>query len=524
MGASLVSIVYTLAASLAGYFVAPKDDEYGLIRIVAMWIVSAAIAFMIDNNLAILFLVGIVGAFLAGRSPVLRVCFYLGVFAALPKGVKELIPFPGINYLIEIDYGKILTIFVLGPVFFKFASKPGPRHLRIVDQFLLVFAVLSGVMSIRDLPITSVMRSTVDQIFLVYIPYIAITRALVTQEDVDKALKALAVCCVILMGVGLISILVHWNYYANLFDKMNSKVYSDTRNGFLRIYGPLVPTLLGLFMGMGFVGAMWLWMRKRLPMLFMLGLAGAYGLVCFATGSRGGMMCAMLAVASMLVFVMFGQGVRRLYLIAMAAGVVSVFALVGQGSSLLDDEYGTLNYRAELIRTSIPQIASRPLFGASDFLEKPQFEELRQGEGIIDLVNTYLQLALFYGLVGLGLYLGAHFAAMSSALKQLSRLPQRAPPDTMEGQQRRTVACLIAMHVAYLAMLATVSAVSYGWHIGYALLALVVAQSRVLALPRVAPAEAPPAILEEDGEAGDAAQAPSKPLPYGARFVRRIQS
>ncbi|MBK7764889.1 MAG: hypothetical protein IPI44_01580 [Sulfuritalea sp.] len=51
---------------------------------------------------------------------------------------------------------------------------------------------------------------------------------------------------------------------------------------------------------------------------------------------------------------------------------------------------------------SVAIITDNPLFGSYDFLL--YLEELRQGQGIIDLVNSYLSIALSSGLVGLSLF------------------------------------------------------------------------------------------------------------------------
>ena len=64
----------------------------------------------------------------------------------------------------------------------------------------------------------------------------------------------------------------------------------------------------------------------------------------------------------------------------------------------------TVSYREHLFRVSLDVIQLNPIFGSPNFLM--QMEELRTGEGIIDLVNAYLAFALAYGLVGLGLFVG----------------------------------------------------------------------------------------------------------------------
>ena len=48
-------------------------------------------------------------------------------------------------------------------------------------------------------------------------------------------------------------------------------------------------------------------------------------------------------------------------------------------------------------------ITANPFFG-NPFAAN-QMESLRQGQGIIDLVNGYLQVAVFHGVIALGLFL-----------------------------------------------------------------------------------------------------------------------
>ncbi len=65
---------------------------------------------------------------------------------------------------------------------------------------------------------------------------------------------------------------------------------------------------------------------------------------------------------------------------------------------------GNVEYRQRLFDRSMELIWENPWFG--DPFVLLQMESLRQGQGIIDLVNGYLVIALFHGLVGLGLFVG----------------------------------------------------------------------------------------------------------------------
>jgi O-antigen ligase len=71
-----------------------------------------------------------------------------------------------------------------------------------------------------------------------------------------------------------------------------------------------------------------------------------------------------------------------------------------------------VEYRQRLFETSIVLIKQNPFFGNPRVLDSMQ--SLKQGQGIIDLVNGYLQIALFYGLVGVVLFV----ALLSLAVKK----------------------------------------------------------------------------------------------------------
>ena len=71
---------------------------------------------------------------------------------------------------------------------------------------------------------------------------------------------------------------------------------------------------------------------------------------------------------------------------------------------------GTVTYRERLFDISIEVIKQNPVLGAADVMQLPVMQQLRQGAGIIDIVNTYLLVALVTGLVGLSLFAGFFIA------------------------------------------------------------------------------------------------------------------
>jgi len=72
-------------------------------------------------------------------------------------------------------------------------------------------------------------------------------------------------------------------------------------------------------------------------------------------------------------------------------------------------------YRQRLLDRSLELIWAHPLFG--DQLAIQEMEDLRQGQGIIDIVNTYIGVLLFHGWVGLALFLGFVLSALTGVFR-----------------------------------------------------------------------------------------------------------
>jgi O-antigen ligase len=82
----------------------------------------------------------------------------------------------------------------------------------------------------------------------------------------------------------------------------------------------------------------------------------------------------------------------------------------------------TLLYRERLAERSWELIQQHPLLG--DQLAFTKMEDLRQGQGIIDFVNTYAEVALSYGIIGLSLLIGFILVALIKSQLQAKRAAQ----------------------------------------------------------------------------------------------------
>jgi len=144
---------------------------------------------------------------------------------------------------------------------------------------------------------------------------------------------------------------------------------------------------------------------KMTPRLvFLLGVFLCAGVLSF---SRGPWLA--FAVTSFIFFFAIGKSTKffsygivlfiLLLISPLSETIISMLPFIGE------TETGTVDYRVDLFHSSIPVIMQNPLFGDKHFLSNPGLQHLIQGEGIIDVVNTYLQIGLEYGLIATGLFI-----------------------------------------------------------------------------------------------------------------------
>jgi O-antigen ligase len=149
-----------------------------------------------------------------------------------------------------------------------------------------------------------------------------------------------------------------------------------------------------------------------------------------------------------------------------------------------------VTYRQRLLEISMSLIAQSPWLGVPGYMN--YMEELRQGQGIIDIVNSYVGIALNTGVIGLGLFCGV-FVTM---LWPLWRLRRRAE-ETPEGA--RIAVTLMATTLALLFVIVTTSSIVVIPHLLHMLAGLGVTCAR---LYTARPSPAAPAAWRPGGDNG----------------------
>jgi O-antigen ligase len=226
--------------------------------------------------------------------------------------------------------------------------------------------------------------------------------------------------------------------------------------------------------------AFWLYFRKSVPnrTVWSLGLAllGA-GLV--APLSRG----PWVGAAAMLVFLILtgpapGKNFAKLTLFGAVAVGLALASPISEKIIELVPFVGSadanVTYRQQLLAVSLDLIWDNPFFGSFDYINTPEMEAMRQGQGIIDIVNTYVAVGLGSGLVGLSLFAGFFLAVIGRLFRTIRNL---CNPDD-EAYQLGQV--LLAVLLGIIVMIGTVSSISFIPVVYWTLAGVGVAYSRMV--------------------------------------------
>ena len=456
---ALSSMVFALARGPACALAMASQD---FVRRRNLWLGITLIAFLSHNFWIYMALTGGLLLWAAPRETN-KVALLFFLFFALPRISAEIPGFGGIRYFFTIDYFRLFSLAVLLPAAASLrrqAVADGSRATA-ADKILAAYIILNTVLQFEYVPFTGTLRGLVITMTDVVLPYYVVSRSLRDMQGFRDAIMSLAVGAMILAAISIFEMARHWLLYSKLDTAMGlTWEYGDylDRDESLRASATSgQPIVLGYLMtvAFGFV----LYLRRTIPStaLWLTGLVliiggeiapisrgpwigfGVVILAYFALGDKAARRLGFLALVGLL-------SLPLLFTTAVGAKVIDLLPFIGT------IEAGNVGYRERLLELSLQIIGYSPLFGEPNFLI--YLEELRQGQGIIDMVNSYLIIALNSGLVGLSLFLGFFGAIMRGIYRRM-----RAMDKTDE--QHELGQALIATLLGILAMIATVSPISY---------------------------------------------------------------
>ncbi len=457
----LMGVAYLISRRLFAQAVEPKFVE----RLFGIGYACTAIMFWAHN--VWLFLGGLA---LVSAVAVRRFTYPLALFVfllLLMPGYSVRVPgFGVINYLIDLNPWRVLSTTVLLPAAVQLAAKrelPRPGRLwsdKIVISYALYTATLSY---LHYETFTGGMRHLALVLLDMVLVYFVASRSLINKGAVRHVMVSLVAAAVFLALVGAVEFAKHWILYSRVQDVLgvNTGLFGYLARGEkLRAVATTgQPIVLGFVMMVTLV--LNYYVQHFVPrgtMRIILWALTGMGLV--AAMSRGPWVGA--AVGLFVIALTSSDPLTNVFKLLLASFVAASMLLILPGGEKILDylpwvgtiDAGGIDFREILWQQSILVISKSPWIGSIDFTEMREFDSIRISSGFVDIVNSYLGIALQYGLIGLALFALLLLASIVSVLRALFGHGERNAEMSIYG------ASLLALGVTEILVISMVSSIS----------------------------------------------------------------
>ena len=438
-----------------------------------------------------------------------KTVLYLLAFCMAPVVVITMPGFGGLNNLVAFTFQDFLALLLLVPALLSTSGTKSRFGNAARSHAFCLFCPcfhshLSGNNSYQHF--AHVLRLGLSML----VPFLAFSTLVNTEGKMRGAIHAMIFAAVSLALVGVFEFVKHWHVYDPAFASWANASYL-LRGGQLRAFGPMLdPITFGTVFMVG------------------IGLCLAIPKKLLSTGQRAILVALLVGglispfsrgpwlgtVVILVVFLLTGPNPVGSLLKFTTMGAAAIFLLIMTpiGDRIInllpyvgsEENTVTAEYRTKLLENAWIVIQRNPVFGSVDYLQTPEMQEMIQGQGIIDIVNTYLQVALNAGFVGLGLFV-LFFAAVLAGLARAFM--------ALAGIRFRLKLMARALFATLCGLLVTIFTVSSVGHIPYfywILAGLCVAQTRIIRAHIAA------ARLEASATAPPESPFPAQPDPVGA--------
>ncbi|MEJ5990294.1 O-antigen ligase family protein [Ramlibacter sp. PS3R-8] len=388
---------------------------------------------------------------------------FLALLFVVPPSRLDIPGFGLINFFFSLSFPRLLSLVLLLPLFLRLVRQqraPQRGLPRLADLLFMGYLAVELVLLAREDSVTSAARGAFYVFIDLFLPYYVFSRAFDNLAKIRDAMASLVIAGVVLSLVGLFEAARYWLLYASLVQSWGSPeqlLYLD-RSGLLRGMGST-----GHAIALGYLLAVCLllylplrermrpgWQANALLLLLCGGL--------FSALSRGPWVATAIGL---LFYVALGpRPVRNVSLFAGGGAAAAVVASLLPGGGFIINllpfvgtvETSNIDYRQKLVENSWKLIWENPVFGSTDYIERLAAMGMVQGQGIVDIVNTYLQIALQSGFVGLTFFAGVLLAALLSALA--------ARKQAVRAKQEDAVALGRSLAAAQVTVMITIFSVS----------------------------------------------------------------
>ena len=454
-----------------GYFYAARGvlsqlvPEATLKRWRNLWVLSTVVLFLSHSILLYFLMLGAILLAYRRREAHVMGLYFVLLFVSPPAPAE--IPGLGIvDHLWVLNHYRLLGVVLLLPAALSLLQRTTSARLGSspVDWMVLGYLFLMSLLAFREGNVTSGLRSVLSLWVDIFLPYYVASRSIRSEDGFKQAMTGYLIAAMILSIVAIFEVLRTWKIYSAVLGALG--VHQGMFGGYLMRSGLLRPNasvgnsiVLGyvLVVALGFFFYLKEFVSKPLHRFLGGALLTAGILACLSRVPWVG--SAFLVV----VLILIGpKSVKRLA--GLGLGAVTFFwvlSLLPSGQLLIDmlpvvgtTEQGNVEYRANLLTSALPVIARNLLFGSYDYLDAPELQVMIQGEGIIDVVNTYVSVALYSGLLGLALFVGAFLCALQQLRKGMRISRRYDPRSTLLGR------ALFATVSAIMLIIYTVSSIS----------------------------------------------------------------
>ncbi len=390
--------------------------------------------------------------------------YFVLLFASPPAPAK--IPGLGIiDHLWVLDHYRLLGVILLLPAALSLFQRATTPRLGSspVDWMVLGYLCLLSALSFREGNVTSALRTVLSLWVDIFLPYYVASRSIRNEEGLKNALSGFVIAAMVLSLVAAFEVFRSWKLYSAVLGALgvNDRMFGGylMRSGLLRpnasvgnsiVLGYVLVVALGFF----------LYVREYLSTRRHRLLGGAVlGVGIVASLSRGPWVGAIFLFA---IYLLTGpKPFKRLGSLVLSAGGFFLALNILPGGQVLIDmlplvgnvEQGNVEYRADLLTSALPVIERNILFGSYNFLDAPELQVMIQGEGIIDVVNSYIGVALYSGLMGLVFFVGAFLFALRELWRGVRIARQYSPRLVLLGR------ALLATVAAIMLIIYTVSSI-----------------------------------------------------------------
>lgn len=456
-----ISIIATVIFSYFGKALKNDFDMQQFKRWRKIWFIVLAIIFLAHNYWLYIIVCGAYVYKISKAEQNKTALYILLMFIVPPMGGT--IPGLGImNQLFEMTHPRLITLAIVLPFYLSTRSSTssalaGKNH---ADKFLIAFIFIVTILLVRGTTFTDALRYSFTEYFLdMFLPYYVASRGLKTIADIKTAFTALAIVSCIAATISVFEWAKSWMLFDALPQVLGSHGAGSYmwRAGSIRARSSLGhPIVLGLVITASLGAFLFISHALKNKTFHKFGLFTLLAGL-FASGSRGPWVGGLFFGA---IFAISADkpAKRVVYLATAVLLVLAMLTVIPGGEKYYNmlpfigkSETENVEYRQKLFTNSMIVISHNPLFGSVNYQETPEMQELIQGEGIIDLVNSYIWLALSYGYVGVGLFSLTFLSILYSVYSNMKRLSDKKGEAYLAGQ------CILASLASILFTITTTS-------------------------------------------------------------------